>query len=189
MNALPILETPRLTLRGIGRDDAQDLYPVLSDAELMTWWSSAPHLNVAETRDYLIYTPDREGMRSWAITLKDTDRALGWVTVIRRRPGVSEIGYLLAREHWRTGIAREAITRVLDLLFRDEGCRRVFADTDPDNAASRGLLERLGFILEGCLRAEWETHIGVRDAIIYGILREDWISGLRPEQSVGSLCS
>jgi RimJ/RimL family protein N-acetyltransferase len=63
---------------------------------------------------------------------------------------------------------------VLDHLFGAEGRRRVFADTDPDNMASRRLLERLGFTLEGRLRAEWETHIGVRDSLIYGLLREEW---------------
>ena len=55
-----------------------------------------------------------------------------------------------------------------------EGKRRVFADTDPENAASNRLLETLGFRREGLLRAEWETHIGVRDSVIWGLLREEW---------------
>lgn len=62
---------------------------------------------------------------------------------------------------------------VLDRLFA-EGQRRVFADTDPENRASRALLERLGFALEGVLRAEWETHIGVRDTALYGLLAREW---------------
>lgn len=71
------------------------------------------------------------------------------------------------------GIATEAVTAVLDRLFA-EGQRRVFADVDPDNRASRALLKRLGFTLEGRLRAEWETHIGVRDTMLYGLLRAEW---------------
>ncbi|WP_422056852.1 GNAT family N-acetyltransferase [Sphingomonas sp.] len=174
MSPLPVLETARLRLRGIVPDDAEAMFPVLSDAALMRWWSSAPHRDVSETRAYLTYTPDTDGMRSWAITLGEAAPAIGWVTVIRRRPGVNEIGYILARDHWRGGIAREAVARVLDLLFHHEEQRRVFADVDPDNAASRGLLERLGFKLEGYLRAEWETHIGVRDTTLYGLLRDEW---------------
>jgi [ribosomal protein S5]-alanine N-acetyltransferase len=91
----------------------------------------------------------------------------------KRQGNVSEIGYMLARAHWGDGIAREAVSAVIDQLFA-EGQRRVFADTDPDSAASRGLLERLGFRLEGVLRAEWETHIGVRDTALYGLLASDW---------------
>jgi [ribosomal protein S5]-alanine N-acetyltransferase len=173
---LPVLETARLRLRGIGPDDAEALHPAMADAALMTWWSSAPHSDLAQTRDYLTYTPAIDGMRSWAITLTGDDRAIGWVTVIHKRAGVSEIGYLLAREHWGSGMMAEAVGRVLDLVFRDEGQRRVFADTDPDNLGSRTLLERLGFKLEGVLRAEWETHIGVRDTTLYGLLRDEWLN-------------
>ncbi|MFL9840951.1 GNAT family N-acetyltransferase [Sphingomonas sp. ST-64] len=186
MSALPILETARLRLRGIGPDDASAMFPVLSDDALMTWWSSAAHRDVAETRAYLTYTPDPEAMRSWAITLCDGSPAIGWVTVIRRRPGVNEIGYILARDHWGSGIASEAVARVLDLLFRDEGQRRVFADIDPDNSASCSLVERLGFRREGLLRGAWETHIGVRDSVIYGLLRDEWLTARPVGRSDGS---
>ena len=190
MSTLPVLETARLRLRGIGPDDAEAMFPVLSDSALMTWWSSAAHRDISETRAYLTYTPDPDGMRSWAITLGDLEPAIGWVTVIRRRPGVNEIGYILARAHWGSGIAREALARVLDLIFQEEGQRRVFADIDPDNAASRALVERLGFKQEGTLRGEWETHIGVRDTVIYGLLRDEWregrVTAMPPARSGGS---
>ncbi|RYD51570.1 MAG: N-acetyltransferase, partial [Sphingomonadales bacterium] len=93
--------------------------------------------------------------------------------VEKRQGNVTEIGYALARAHWGLGYAAEAVTRMIGQIF-DEGQRRIYADTDPDNAASRALLERLGFKLEGYLRAEWETHIGVRDTTLYGLLREEW---------------
>ena len=48
------------------------------------------------------------------------------------------------------------------------------ADTDPENDASNALLKDLGFTLEGRLRGEWETHIGVRDSFIWGLLAEEW---------------
>lgn len=65
---------------------------------------------------------------------------------------------------------------MIDLLIREEGHRRVFADTDPDNAASNALLATLGFQREGYLRAEWETHIGVRDTVLWGLLADEWTS-------------
>ena len=52
----------------------------------------------------------------------------------------------------------------------------MFADTDPDNRFSIGLLQKLGFQLEGHLRAEWETHIGVRDTLLFGLLRDEWLA-------------
>ncbi len=170
----PTLTTARLRLRGFQPEDAEALHPTMADADLMTWWSSAPHATLAETEDYFEPREGEKRWRSWAITRAPDDTAIGWVSVGERRPGVSEIGYMLAREHWGDGIAREGVSAVIDHLFAAEKHRRVFADTDPENMASRGLLERLGFWKEGLLREEWETHIGVRDSLIYGLLRNEW---------------
>jgi ribosomal-protein-alanine N-acetyltransferase len=176
MSAVPVLSTERLRLRALGVEDAEALFPTLSDAELMTWWSSAPHQNVAETRAYFAPRVEQDGWRCWAITLAGDDTAIGWVAAgEKRQGGVTEIGYLLARAHWGRGIAAEAVSAVIDRLFA-EGQRRVFADTDPDNTASLALLERLGFRREGYLRGEWETHIGVRDSVILGLLKDEWRS-------------
>ncbi|MDG2535429.1 GNAT family protein [Sphingomonas sp. HITSZ_GF] len=167
-----VLETARLRLRPRTPDDAEALFPSLSDAGLMHFWSGPPHADVAQTRAE--FARARPEWRAWAITLKGEDRAIGVVAAGEKRQGnVSELGYMLARAHWGSGIAAEAVGAVIDRIFA-EGQRRVFADTDPENLASRALLERLGFRLEGLLRGEWETHIGVRDTALYGLLRDDW---------------
>lgn len=65
---------------------------------------------------------------------------------------------------------------LISRLFGEEGQRRVFADVDPENVGSVRLLEALGFKLEGHLRQEWETHIGIRDSLIYGLLADEWMT-------------
>lgn len=171
---VPALGTERLRLRKLVVDDADALHPTLADVELMHWWSSAPHTSIEETRAYFAPRVDRDGWRCWAITPAGQDRAIGWVAAgEKRQGGVTEIGYILSRDHWGKGIAAEAVSAVIDRLFA-EGQRRVFADTDPENTASLALLERLGFRREGYLRGEWETHIGVRDSVILGLLKDEW---------------
>lgn len=169
----PVLETPRLILRPRRIEDADALFPAFADAELMTYWSGPPHQDVAQTRaDFARQAPE---WRAWAITHKGDDTAIGIVAAGEKRQGnVTELGYMLARAHWGGGIASEAVSAVIDQVFA-EGQRRIFADTDPDNLGSRALLERLGFKFEALLRAEWETHLGVRDTTIYGLLREEWL--------------
>ncbi|UNU42530.1 N-acetyltransferase [Sphingopyxis sp. YF1] len=170
----PTLTTGRLVLRQIRADDAAALFPVLSDAELMTWWSSGPHVSLAETEAYVASNAaEGQGFLCWAITMEN-DAALGWVILVDGKPAVKEIGYILHRDRWGSGIAREAVARVIDYGFAEQGLRRIFADTDPENSGSIGLLERLGFRREGHLRGEWETHIGVRDSLIFGLLRDEW---------------
>jgi len=171
---VPVIETERLRLRPRTPDDAEALYPTLSDAELMTWWSRAPFTSVEEVRDYIMPSEKWAGWRGWAITRHGDDRAIGFLSAGEKRQGsVTEIGYMLERAAWGKGIAREAVSALITHLFA-LGQRRVFADTDPENAASNRLLESLGFTLEGRLRGEWETHIGVRDSFIWGLLAAEW---------------
>jgi ribosomal-protein-alanine N-acetyltransferase len=170
---IPVLETERLRLRPRGPDDADALHVAFADEETMRYWSGAHHTSLEETRAHLDDRISPE-WRWWTITLKGDDTAIGFVAAGEKRQGnVTEIGYMLARSHWGGGIAREAVSAVITQVFA-EGQRRVFADTDPDNLPSRAMLEKLGFKLEGYLRAEWETHIGVRDTTLYGLLPEEW---------------
>jgi [ribosomal protein S5]-alanine N-acetyltransferase len=172
--AVPPLRTPRLLLRQIATDDAGSLHQALSDAYLMKWWSSAPHKTLGESEDYVARNAEEsEGWRCWAIT-EDGGPAIGWVILIEKRPGVQEIGYILRRDFWGKGFAREAVSAVIRFGFSVLGLRRIFADTDPDNVGSIALLRALGFRKEGHLRAEWETHIGIRDSLIFGLLAEEW---------------
>lgn len=169
----PVLTTARLVIRPAGEGDADALHALYADADAMRWWSHPPHDTIEQTRERFARDLAATDWRRWSITLGD-DRAIGTLGAHEKRQGgVMEIGYSLVRTHWGGGLAREAVSALVGHLFA-EGARRVFADTDPDNAASNRLLQALGFTLEGRLRGEWETHIGVRDSLIWGLLRDEW---------------
>lgn len=171
-NEMPVMMTQRLRLRPRSAEDAEALFAAMSDPALMTWWSRGPFTSVAELRE--TFASSSADWRSWAITRIGEDRAIGFVAAGKgRQAGVSEIGYFLASEAQGHGLAREALTALITKLL-SEGQRRIFADCDPDNLRSIALLERLGFMREGRLRGEWQTHIGIRDSFIYGLLADEW---------------
>ncbi len=171
---VPTLKTSRLVLRQLVVQDAVELFKTLSDDEVMRYWSSGPHQNLEETKSYISWNADADAdHKCWAITTDD-ELAMGWVILLPHHKGSFELGYILGREHWRQGYIAEASAAVLDYAFTELATRRVMADTDPDNVASIGLLEKLGFQKEGYLRGEWETHIGIRDSLIFGLLRDEW---------------
>ncbi|MCA9572964.1 MAG: GNAT family N-acetyltransferase, partial [Myxococcales bacterium] len=60
----------------------------------------------------------------------------------------------------------------LDDVFDRRGAVRVEADIDPENVASIRVFERLGFTSEAHLRGTWQTHIGLRDSLIFALLRD-----------------
>ena len=170
----PNFESERLTMRPQSSADAESLHEAYSDVGAMTYWSSAPHMTLDETRTYLARNEEPSEWRGWTVADRFSGRVLGTLAAHESRPHVAEIGYMVLRSHWGQGYAYEGVSRLISLLFDDEGYRRLWADTDPDNAASNGLLERLGFTCEGHLRGEWETHIGVRDSFIWGLLKDEW---------------
>ena len=176
----PTLASERLILRQLNVDDAPALFDVLSDDAVMRYWSSGPHAHIAETQSYIALNAEIDaGHICWAITL-DERVALGWVILLPHRKNSFELGYILGRSHWGKGYVYEAAAMALDHAFMNLGARRVMADTDPDNMGSIRLLEKLGFQREGYLREEWETHIGVRDSLIFGLLRNEWLKTPAP---------
>ena len=168
------MRTKRLTLRSLRVDDAEALHPMYSDADANHYGSHPATVTLDDTVARLEKAVADTGWRAWAITLTGDDTAIGTVACYEKRQGkVIEIGYVLRRDHWGHGYVTEAVAAMIDLLFA-EGQRRIFADTDPDNAPSIAVVKRLGFTLEATLRAEWETHIGVRDSLIWGLLEDEW---------------
>jgi RimJ/RimL family protein N-acetyltransferase len=167
-------ESERLTMRPQSEKDAEALYEAYGDEGVMTYWSSPHHTSVQQTREYLQARDMPSEWRGWVMVAKHGGAIVGTLATHDTRPRVAEIGYLVLRRYWGAGYAREGVARLIDLLFGEENYRRIVADTDPDNDASNGLLQRLGFTCEARLRAEWETHIGIRDSYIWGMLAEEW---------------
>ena len=172
--SLPVMETERLVLRALRVDDADPLHTMYADVAANTYGTHPATATIEQTREQMAKRVADTSWRAWAITLKGDDAAIGTVASYEKRQGkVTEIGYMLSRPHWGHGYVTEAVAAMVDLLFA-EGQRRIFADTDPDNAPSIAVVKRLGFTLEATLRAEWETHIGVRDSLIWGLLEDEW---------------
>ena len=171
--------TARLVMRPPAASDAAALHAGYGDAGLMRWWSTPPHADVEATRACLAGDePGGKAWRDWTVTLDG--EPVGTLSAGPRRAGEYEIRYLLVRRHWGGGHGREMVVGLASMLFDDPATRRIYADVDPDNAASIALLEGLGLRLEGRLRAAWDSHIGIRDALIFGLLRDEWHGGPPP---------
>jgi RimJ/RimL family protein N-acetyltransferase len=161
-------------LRQLERSDAVALFPTFADPVSMRWWSRAPFDTEAELAEWLVPDSGWDEGRSWAIVDSGGGPAIGRIAVMDRGDDVAEIGYLISNARRREGIAREALVAVINHLIETERKRRLFADIDPDNAASNELVGSLGFTLEGRLREHATTHIGRRDSLIWGLLADEW---------------
>jgi ribosomal-protein-alanine N-acetyltransferase len=73
-------------------------------------------------------------------------------------------------------MATETVRALLDSGFRSIGAHRVYALVDPENTASRQLLTRIGFRLEGHLRKDALIRGEWRDSLVYALLADEWPS-------------
>lgn len=171
MTALSNLEGPGVVLRPLTLDDADALFAAHGDERTHHYWSGPAHRDVAQTRQYIADTIGMKGAHVWAIT-ENGGEALGRIALFVQREGVGEIGIIMRPEATGRGLASKALNLVIEHGFKELDLHRIAADIDPDNNASISLFLRAGFQREGLLRGNWKTHLGVRDSIMMGKLRE-----------------
>jgi len=89
--------------------------------------------------------------------------------------GAIEIGWRLREDAWGQGYAKEAATAALRHAFETLGAERVVALTVAGNAASWGLMLRLGMERREALDyvdADWPE--SMNPVIVYAMERERW---------------
>lgn len=160
----PTFHGERGVYRPLVIEDAEALFVAHSDPEVHHFWSGPAHTSLEDSRAYLARTLEMSP-HHWALT-KDGGECLGRISLFMQRAGVAEIGVIIRRAAQGQGITGDALECVARHAFADLGVKRLWADVDPDNAASLRLFERHGFVREGLLRNNWSTHIGLRDSVV-----------------------
>lgn len=184
IHSFPELETARLRLREITRDDLGWFMRHFSVPEICHGQGHPPPADLHEARRQLdLYVIDLfaqgKGLR-WGITLKEATRAgdligsaglYDWDREVR----MAEAGYDLDPAHWGRGIMTEAMTAILAYGFEVMDLNRIQLIAMPRNAASLALAERLGFVREGVLRDHGHDETGALvDDVMYSMLRPEW---------------
>jgi RimJ/RimL family protein N-acetyltransferase len=81
-----------------------------------------------------------------------------------------ELGFRLHPDYWRRGYTFEAARCLLDYCTEELQVRKMVAYCVDTNKGSAGVLEKLGFVEEGCLRQH--SPLGGRwcDELVYGLV-------------------
>lgn len=107
------------------------------------------------------------------MSLQNSDVAIGMIEA-RMQDTSIEIGYVLARSHWRNGFMPEAIQALTDEALNLTAIFRVDAACDTENTPSQRALEKAGFNREGRLE-RYTVHPNIspepRDCFMYAKCR------------------
>ena len=177
------IETERMTLRLPAHGDYRQWAELrAASADFLAPWEPVwahDHLTrkAFTNRVYWATRAEAQGTALPLLMLRRNDqRLLGAITLdnIRRGPvQAGTLGYWVGAPFARHGFMREAILGVVHHAFAQMDLSRIEAACLPENAASRGVLEKTGFKYEGVAQAYLQIAGRWRNHVLYANLRAD----------------
>lgn len=156
-----------------------NVHRLKSDPLVWKFSSNTTVKGVDESRNYLRSVLDNyaENKHDFqALFLKNTLEYIGEAGILsyRKPNNRAIIGYNLLPQHWNNGYATEIVKALVKYLFEEEQAERIEALALETNAASRKVLEKVNFTLEGVLRNYAFIENKYFNVCYYGIIKEDY---------------
>ncbi|RIA34456.1 RimJ/RimL family protein N-acetyltransferase [Ectopseudomonas oleovorans] len=175
--------TERLLLRAWRDSDLPALAALNADAEVMRYFP-AP-LNGEQSAQLLTRMRehlDEHGFGFWALERRDNGEMIGVTGLAQvsfEAPFVPavEIGWRLARAHWRQGYASEAARAALAVGFEQLGLDEVVSFTVPTNRPSQAVMRAIGMRRDETgdfLHPKMPAGHPLQAHVLYRIQREQW---------------
>lgn len=178
-DTFPELETERLILRQVMEKDVDQLYEIVSDAEVAKFDYFYPVTSKGEAMKFIErYRQEFEENEeiTWGIIARKTNKLIGTCCIGDFDEGArrAEIGYDIAQVEWGKGYATEAIRAVVDFGFNVMNLNRIEATITPGNNASVKVLRKLNFVQEGIVRERDLIKGKLEDGIIMAFLKREY---------------
>ena len=179
--AFATLETSRLRLRKLNREDAQHYYTRLAGSEAVSrYMLFQPHKSVEESSasvEKWLARYESGNCYHWVIALKETDELIGVIDLLRidEETESGSFAYMLAQDFWGRGYGTEALTAVLEFGFREMGLACIEADHMEENPASGAVMRKCGMVYQRTLPGKYEKNGISHNAVLYRITRKDWL--------------
>ena len=128
-----------------------------------------------DARDFVALCLQNEGRGQLCRAIDVGGQAVGTISLtagrdVYRKSG--ELGYWLGEDFWGQGIMTAAVQRICQEGFERFDLVRIYAQPYAYNTASRRVLEKAGFTLEGVMRWGVYKNGQVQDYCMYALLRD-----------------
>lgn len=147
------LTTDRLHLSELENSDAQFVYELFNDPDCLRFIGDRGISNLSDAEDYLqhklIDSYLKHGFGLYKVTLKDGIETMGICGLVKRDgSNPPDIGFAFLPEFRAGGLCTEAATAVLQWAKTNKISDEILAYTNPDNAASIRVLEKIGLQIQ-----------------------------------------
>jgi ribosomal-protein-alanine N-acetyltransferase len=177
------LETERLIVRPFSLDDTATLHEIVSQDEVMEYLPEDV-MTIEEVGRVISWlnecydknTPECILKFTLAVISKGDQKLIGWCGLgpLEFSPEEVEIFYGLSKDQWGKGIATEAATTVLRYGFETLKLDQIVAVTDPRNAASVKVIQKLGMIFRKKIENLPEKHRSYEGCLYYSLSRQEY---------------
>lgn len=163
-----------ISIRCIDRGDIDDVARLANCYEIARMTANLPFPYTREHAvTWLDYVQSTQSEHVFAILAGG--RFSGVVGLVHESEhGRAELGYWLGEPFWNQQVMTAAAGLAVGYAFAMLNVNKVYARCFTLNAASRRVLEKNGFLQEGCLRAHHVRLGVVHDVLCYGLLRGDY---------------
>lgn len=176
-----LLHSQRLIIRNFKDSDIESFLAYRNDPQVAKYQGWGIPYTREQGVKYISEIKDIESPKAghWlqvAIELKDTCETIGDLGIRIKKEDAKQVavGFTIASAHWRKGYAVEAMTSLLEYLFKELNMHRVIADCDVENVASYRTLEKLGFRREAHFVDSFLVDGVYASEYYYGLLQREW---------------
>jgi len=178
------IETERLIIRPYKREDLNECFRLMQDDELFDYLD----MEVMTFEEY-------QGLFSWLIdsykkdfnddfkysfniTLKETGAHVGWcgIGVLDYDNQYKEIYYLIGKEYWGNGYAKEASTALLEFGFNVIGLSEIVALCKQENKASKNVIENMGLSFKYIVEGLPQEHDYYNGELYFSLTKREYLS-------------
>ena len=168
-----------LEIRPVQERDAEELHELVvqNRAYLSEWLPWAPGQTLATTREFIVRSREQLAQnQGFQASILREERIIGGIGfhLLDWQNRSTSIGYWLAEAHVRQGIMTRAVRTLVQFAFDAWQLHRVEIRAGVENARSRAVPERLGFVHEGVARDAELVGGRFIDLAVYAMLAPDW---------------
>ena len=177
------LESDRLIMRNYRESDLADYHKMMSDKMNMYWLIELTTNSIEESQRSMEFAMEMNAkgtMRLFGVALKESDRLIGAVgcEIADKTPVghiVDPMAWFIMQEHQNKGYITEAVKRVMEYEFLEEGCVRIVTACFRDNIPTQKVMEKAGFRKEAeRTKARWYDG-QMRDRLEFAINRDEFM--------------
>lgn len=162
MKSNNIIETERLFIRHLTKEDAPFILELLNDPSFIQNIGDRNVRTIADAESYITKGPvssyEKNGFGLDLVTLKETGESIGMCGLIKRDTLEDvDIGYAFLPRFWKKGYAVESARAVLEYGLTVQKLKRIVAITLEANRGSVRVLEKIGLKFEKMVKLKGDN--------------------------------